>query len=173
MREILFRGKRIDNGEWVEGCLLYDSEQNEGYISECFEDKAAYIREVIPETVGQYTGLRDSTKWEQLTVAEQSEWLKYHKKEEWNGKKIFEGDIVKIAYCFGWDDEQEKDIPEEEYISKVYSIDGCPFCVDLLHCDGDMSPIAWLDWSYDDAEIQVIGNIHDNPELLKEETNNG
>jgi uncharacterized phage protein (TIGR01671 family) len=84
-----------------------------------------------------------------------------------NGTKLFEGDIVRIAYLFGWDDEQEKNVPEEEYISKIYSIDGCPFCVDLQHCDGDMTPIAWLDWSYDDAEIEVIGNIHDNPELLK------
>lgn len=138
MREILFRGKTY-SGEWVQGDLfeVFD----DGFF---IHDKRCHSVKIIPETVGQYTDLTD----------------KY-------GKKIFEGDIVKIAYCFGWDDEQEKNVPEEEYISKVYSIDGCPFCVDLLHCDGDMSPIAWLDWSYDDAEIEVIGNIFDNPELMK------
>lgn len=159
MREILFRGKRVDNGEWVYGYyikatyhwhkkgihedwIVCGASQNGGWFT--IQNRYA----VISKTVGQYTGMTDR-----------------------NGKKIFEGDIVRISYCFGWDDEQEKDAPEEEYISKVYSIDGCPFCVDLLHCDGDMSPIAWLDWSYDDAEIEVIGNIHDNPELL--EANNG
>ena len=140
MREILFRGK-TDKGEWVQGDLLHDGIDYETAI---VKTGSKFVTKVIPETVGQYTGLTDK-----------------------NGTKIFEGDIVKIAYYFGWDDEQEKNVPEEEYISKVYSIDGCPFCVDLLHCDGDMSPIAWLDWSYDDAEIEVIGNIHDNPELLE------
>ncbi|MEE0839059.1 MAG: YopX family protein [Acutalibacteraceae bacterium] len=149
MREILFRGKQVDNGEWVEGDFCHPCNivfEAMGYDEVLGQKDVPVINDyaVIPETVGQYTGLTDK-----------------------NGKKIFEGDIVKIAYYFGWDDEQEKNVPEEEYISKVYSIDGCPFCVDLLHCDGDMSPIAWLDWSYDDAEIEVIGNIHDNPELLK------
>lgn len=149
MREILFRGKQVDNGEWVEGDFCHPCNivfEAMGYDEVLGQKDVPVINDyaVIPETVGQYTGLTDK-----------------------NGTKIFEGDIVKIAYYFGWDDEQEKNVPEEEYISKVYSIDGCPFCVDLLHCDGDMSPIAWLDWSYDDAEIEVIGNIHDNPELLK------
>lgn len=75
MREILFRGIRSDNGEWCEGGLLYDSEQNESYIAVSFEEKAAYFHEVIPETVGQYTGMTDT-----------------------NGIKIFEDDILKLDY---------------------------------------------------------------------------
>lgn len=145
MREILFRAK--DNG-------VLNSVWQYGSLDISYPDAPTIVRidrhnnkmfiPILIETVGQCTGLTDK-----------------------NGKKIFEGDILRIGYCFGWDSEQEKKVPEEEYISKVYSIDCCPFCVDLQHCDGDMSPVAWLDWSYDDTEIEVIGNIHDNPELLK------
>lgn len=129
MREILFRGKRKDNEEWAEGCLLHDSEQNESYIAECFEDRAAYIREVIPETVGQYTGVTD----------------KYD-------KKIFDGDILEFSDRFVivfwhvhlgcWDSRFLK------FTNKENGRD-------------DMSPLNW------DYKSKVIGNIHDNPELLK------
>jgi uncharacterized phage protein (TIGR01671 family) len=126
MREILFRGKRLDNGEWLEGAFCpKDSDDPFGPVV----DRPSIIKldppcagfwfEVDPATVGQYTGLTDK-----------------------NGKRIFEGDIV----CFR--------------TSRCYEVkcgDGC------FYMDGTAITAKYLD------RFTVIGNIHDNPELLQEE----
>ena len=140
MRDILFRGKRIDNGEWVYGCLLYDSEQHEAYIAECFEDKSAYIRSVIPLTVGQYTGLTDK-----------------------NGKKIFEGDILLIAKKSDWTGNHY--YPPLAYpVNVIVKWDMCAWMWETLTDDKRYLgfPDAWCHY-----ECEYVSNIHDIPELLK------
>ena len=125
MREILFRGKDIISGEWIIGFLV--SEKHIGNWVKC--------EPVIPETVGQFTGLTDK-----------------------NGKKIFEGDIVESKFtkrpysvCFG----------EYTYIDEY---------------GDESSACGWYNeeaggygtaFGNPDDWATVIGNIHDNPELLE------
>lgn len=141
VREVIFRGKRVDNGEWVYGYyfkathhwhnrgihkdwIATDTVQNGGWCNV----RGKYA--VIPETLGQYTGLTDK-----------------------NGTKIFEGDILAFSdrlvyvhwhdYCGCWD------------CSYIKAIDDKP----TLH--EDRNPNKWR------YNAEVIGNIHDNKELLE------
>ena len=142
----LFRGKRKDNGEWIEGNLINcDFFNNDGfpifYILDtdnieydCWEDIAVEIGylEVIPETVGQCTGLKDK-----------------------NGKLIFEGDIVKGLFNF-----------ELEIMSVCTFKDGA-FGLTAKQC-GVYHFSAFT--SICNVKYEVIGNIHENPELLESDT---
>ncbi len=131
MREILFRGKRKDNGEWVVGTI---QEFPDGVFRVCvpsqWDDQLNGFL-VDPSTIGQYTGLTDK-----------------------NSVKIFEGDIVRITLNTPW-----KPITA---VSSVYFKSGC-FLVDW----GSQS--ATFDSFVGSTVIEVIGDIHDNPELLEEE----
>ena len=135
MREILFRGKDLSgvlNRSWIFGSL--DTTENEYTIMiypDRFGNKCRIF--VDPKTVGQYTGLTDK-----------------------NGKKIFEGDIVKREYTL-WNGETKK--TRETQIGVVsYSNKECGFCFDKV-CN--------LRKPWDGDTLEIIGNIHDNPELLK------
>ena len=126
-REILFRGKRIDNGEWVEGYFvnlwLMHYQKHQPIIT----DNNAVSYDVDPSTVGQYTGLTDK-----------------------NGKKIFEGDIVKT---------DKFSEPNKQYIIK-YDLQFGAFI------GQDRYNLYFVTFDGDSDEFEVIGNIHDNPELL-------
>ena len=90
----------------------------------------------IPETVGQFTGLTDK-----------------------NGKKIFEGDIVRVL-----GNQQVEDWKNVDYIALIAFLDG-GFCA----IDGTVEDHAFRRYGLVrmDFDLEVIGNIHDNPELLK------
>ena len=160
MREIKFRGKTA-NCEWVYGSLV-SSDNIEPAIY--FEVGKGSVKTfdfvyVKPETVGQFTGLHDATKWEDLTDAERDEWIKAgHTKEEWKGRRVFEGDIY-TAFGNG------------KY--EIRFINGS-FCGGLL--SGDDSIFAPLGWDSLEGDedlylsnelfkiMEIIGNIHDQKE---------
>ena len=137
MREILFRGKRKDNDAWVYGDLV---QWSDGVQIFDYDGVGKVKNNVIPETIGQYTGLTDK-----------------------NGKRIFEGDIVKITdrnVCFETMAVIEFGNPNGLYNWgwQLKPLENKPFAIEILH---------WVDMEDSGAFIEVIGNIHDNPELLK------
>jgi uncharacterized phage protein (TIGR01671 family) len=142
----LFRGKGIGCGEWVEGfyyrakCYRTDKELCDFITIPHPEEKNRANEHffVIPETVGQYTGLTDK-----------------------NGKKIFEGDIVKREFTL-WHGETKK-TRETQIGVVVYSNRECRFEIEKK-CN--------LRKPWDGDTQEVIGNIYDNPELLEESNEN-
>lgn len=132
MREILFRGKRLYNGEWVYGNLVVTKNDKPHIVSKDYfyedghhlqycddTDRPVFIDTA---TVGQFTGLTDK-----------------------NGTKIFEGDIVENNECLGVVEYSEEDA--------MYTV---------------MFNETLYDFGWIGAKMcEVIGNIHDNPELLE------
>jgi uncharacterized phage protein (TIGR01671 family) len=138
MRDYKFRGKRVDNGEWVHGNSLNLGDRHfiiptitNGswskdrlslkFLSPCYE--------VDPATVGQYTGLKDK-----------------------NGRGIYEGDVVEMIGAYG--------VPfrrEAKYVNGYY--------IPLVKIEYGYNAID----TYNPSEYEVIGNIHENPELLAKE----
>ena len=135
MREIEFRGKRPDNGEWVYGRGYLADNGTIGYPASIYSDKHGEWRKICGETLGQYTGLKDK-----------------------NGKKIFEGDIMGQLF-HDYDENTEivykhgvlcaKPISKEKY-RPLNAFDCC----------------GWLPVTDPSYNFEVIGNIHDNPDLL-------
>lgn len=162
-REILFRGKRIDTGEWVEGCLLIDYVSGQYFIhangnsaneSEEVNGEGCLLIvafEIAPGTVCEYTGLTDK-----------------------NGRKIFEGDIVKLVLPNG----------EIRYFkATIKSVVRKVLCYPDFDDDFSRVEITGIVFEWNGYELfpcvdtygipdyrmmEVIGNIFDNPELMEE-----
>ena len=128
-REILFRGKSIGTDEWLYGNLFnygLTAPSNVPCISVCVPTswKEAYnLYAVHPDTIGQYTGLKDK-----------------------NGKKIFEGDIISIGE------------PNIKYITMWR---------DAGLCAKQIGASSYIGLTYWASDIEVLGNVIDNPELIK------
>lgn len=128
-REIKFRAKRLDNGEWVYGYLC---ENVNGEI--CIQDIVGKVVDgfavpsrlhpVNPDTIGQYTGVKDK-----------------------NGREIYEGDVVRFLDA------------DNKVKNKEVRFGG-----------GGFTPVVEICWlaNIEGMFAEVIGNIHDNPELLEE-----
>ena len=157
MREILFRGKtprqdeHFDDGEWVEGFYTrFNGKEHRIYSGYAETDCGDYYPDwfnVAPETVGQYTGLTDK-----------------------NGTKIFEGDIIKQTFRLKQTNGcQERDVLSviEYGISWNYSA----VCgVTQRFKDGSgIAMLSVMNGTNGIVDCEIIGNIHDNPELLKGE----
>jgi len=182
MREIKFRGKDYKTGKWIYGNLIQsDLNHPQTFISTfypcassltCQQLTANLMVMIDIKTVGQFTGLYDSTKWEQLSEQEQSEWISNRKKpSDWIGREIYEGDILSFDGNITADD--SLGIEPNGY---VYDEDS----IHLVVWDNEIG--GWslafeknAEWKYKHHThglmtggiAIVIGNIYDNPELLK------
>ena len=130
MRDILFRGKRTGNGAWTSGYLFCVWES--AYLCWGMKNNVPVMEKVIPETVGQYTGLKDK-----------------------NGKKIFEGDIIRVEHDL-WRGENKK-TRESDIGVVIYNTNTAEFGAKI---HGYCNCLTLRRWKGDFNE--VIGNIHDN-----------
>lgn len=123
MRKIVFRGKQRDNGEWFYGDLIH--------LNHCVSIRSKdCARSVVPETVGQYTGLTDK-----------------------NGMRIFEGDLIRST--------ETGETAIVQWFSEHSAF--------MIWCKTS-NQVGFL-YECEKSIIEVIGNIHDNPELIGDEEN--
>lgn len=161
MREFLFKGKQISNDEWVEGSLLIDEKGNHyigtyipKYTPDTYMIPARGMGKTMtrfvgmgfvmvdPETVGQYTGL--TAYWEEC-------------ENEMHEADVWEHDFLEVTY------EGEKIIAEVEFEAGMFILCSNEFCDGYI----PLFDVTSVDDIYY-INAKKIGNIHDNPELLKD-----
>lgn len=139
MREIKFRGKEINTGEWVFGFYTRGSfiDPNTGTETIRHIIDNGMLHDVEPETIGQFTGLTDK-----------------------NGKEIYEGDILKSRSIIHVVEYNEN---EGAFVGRF---NFHPHVPNVPMRQPDFTGLA--QWWINKYEKEVIGNIHDNPELLED-----
>ena len=144
-REIKFRGKRSKDDEWVYGGLVYRLPKHPEIIVNEYithqngecEDNFVFYQDIYEDTVGQFTGLHDR-----------------------NGEEIYEGDIVNF-------DDSPYSVYAHLYTGKVVFYKG-QFCVEHYEdCFTTTFYTPLFKDDFADKKTTVLGNIYDNPELLK------
>lgn len=123
-RKILFRGKRTDNKEWIYGDVQHGGILSQYERTMFIKPRDKLMTEIISETLGEFTGLRDKNK-----------------------KGIYEDDIVKIDFCGDYD-----------YYKVSFDEKNARFVI------GTLDFTFWQDVQ---ERAEVVGNVFDNPELLK------
>ena len=144
MRTIKFRGFNAKNNQWLYGSHIINRGKNFVAPDEFADDKTWEDYEVEPETIGEFTGLHDK-----------------------NGKEIYEGDILlwtrKNVHIEGR--------PLQDFSNKCivyYDNDKCAFQFRCkLRCGACVGCLDFDDDRADESFVEVIGNIHDNPELIE------
>lgn len=153
MREILSKAKRIDNGEWVEGCLVIDHSRSNlfEYRMQPVESGVLYAPPINPETLCQFTGFCDK-----------------------NGKKIWKNDILMchgnpkdlVKVLFG--EFGVRDIGTGSIVDKVVGWHYEVVPTDAIsRCEPFCWPTPLTEYYINRCEMEVVGNIFDNPELLQ------
>lgn len=137
MREILFKAQSVDNGEWVFGLLEEDDHYN-FYISFYDIDRAKNLIKIKPETLSQFTGLKDK-----------------------NGKEIFENDIVKVECLYDYDKRFNGNTIVKFCLGRF------EFVFDSNYFN-DVEEAVYLTTNImNNYSIEVIGNKFDNPEIVE------
>lgn len=174
MRENIgkYRGFSKEDKKWVFGNLIVNelkanSVDRYFIVGYAFEEIEANDEEVLtigeyaevyPNTVGQFTGLYDCTKWENLTEEERTDWYKQVKvPSEWEGRPIYEGDVVKWGHLNEFSKENTARIAEVKFNPDIQ-----------FH--SQVGVFNFGSFSYAETtqrDLEIIGNIHGNPELVK------
>lgn len=166
MREIKFRGKRVDTGEWVYGVPVFYGDgvfiSSGELLSNHGVDWRMKAFEVDPKTVGQYTGRKNK-----------------------NGGEICEGDVLKNIYIEKYTDENIVNLVEskradghfdnyDEYFEALQGAEKerevvriCPVLFEKGHFYCRREQNQWLFLDNSEKRFETIGNIHDNPELME------
>ena len=149
MRDIIFRGKRIDNGEWITGGIFQQKadgvEDEVVYIIDNSSNDVDWAHRVIPETVGQFTGVADK-----------------------NGKRVFEGDIFQYEPHFKTEKAWIGIVKYRNTHDYYRACNDCGFVIEWQDESIMTTREDLLYWCGDGKSASVIGNVYDDPELLEE-----